>query len=356
MLEKIINLDFWQYSFLGNEVKSYVISVIAFIVFIFVFKLFQILILHHLKKLAKTTKTDIDDTLISIVQSLRPPFYLFIAIYLALYFITLTPLFQKAVNIILIAWVTYSVIIGVQILIDYIVKKVSKKEEDEGSQVAITLVGKIAKGILWVMGILLILSNLGFNITSLIAGLGIGGIAIALALQNILGDLFSSFAIYFDKPFVVGDYISLGEHKGSVERIGIKTTRLRGPQGEEISISNQELTSARVKNFKKMEQRRIAFSFGVTYDILSEKLQQIPSMIKGIIESVELTRFDRTYFIEFGDSALLFEVVYFVKSPDFKTYRTIHQKILFKIKDRFEQEKIDIAYPTQTIYLEKTSS
>ncbi|MDA2922134.1 mechanosensitive ion channel family protein [Patescibacteria group bacterium AH-259-L07] len=353
MFKEFINLNFWQYSFLGNEVKSYVIAVIAFIVFIFVSKFFQSLILHHLKKLAKTTKTDIDDTLISIVQSLKPPFYSFVAIYLALYFITLATVLQEAINIILIAWVTYQVIIGVQILIDYAVKKASKKEEDKGSQAAMTLMGKIAKGILWVIGILLILSNLGVNITSLIAGLGIGGVAIALALQNILSDLFSSFAIYFDKPFVVGDYISLGEHKGSVERIGIKTTRLRGPQGEEISISNQELTSARVKNFKKMKERRIAFSFGVTYDILSEKLQQIPSMIKGIIESVELTRFDRTYFIEFGDSALLFEVVYFVQSPDYKTYRNIHQEILYKIKRTFEENKIIMAYPTQTIYLEK---
>lgn len=353
MIEKIINLDFWQYSFLGNEIKGYAIAIAAFIAFIFIFKLFQALIIHHLKKLAKTTKTDIDDTLISIVQSLRPPFYLFLAFYLALYFITLSPLLQKAIHIVLIAWVTYQVIIGVQILIDYAVKRASKKEEDKGSQAAMTLIGKIAKGILWVIGILLILSNLGVNVTSLIAGLGIGGVAVALALQNILSDLFSSFAIYFDKPFVSGDFIVAGNHKGVVEKIGIKTTRIRAPQGEEIIISNQELTSARVQNFKRMKERRITFSFGVVYEISSEKLEKIPDTVKKIINSVDSTRFDRCHFTEFGDFALIFEAIYYVTTPEYVTFRNVHQEILYKIKRTFENSKIVMAYPTQTIYIEK---
>lgn len=353
MIETIINLDFWQYAFLGNEIKSYVIAVIAFIVFIFGFKFFQALIFNHLKKLAKTTKTDIDDTLIKIVQSLKPPFYSFVAIYLSLYFITLTPLFQKAVNIILIVLVTYQVIIGIQILIDYVIKRGREKQEDTGSQAALTLMGKIAKGILWVIGILLILSNVGVNVTSLIAGLGIGGVAIALALQNILSDLFSSFAIYFDKPFIPGDFIVVGSHKGTVEKVGIKTTRIRAPQGEEIVISNQELTSARVQNFKRMKERRITFSFGLVYDISSEKLEKIPNRVKGIIDSIDSARFDRCHFTEFGDSALIFEAIYYVTTPEYVTFRNIHQEILFKIKRTFEENKIIMAYPTQTVYLEK---
>lgn len=353
MLEQIFDKNFWSYQFLGNSVKGYLTALVCFAVLLILFKAFQSFILKRLKKFAQSTKTDIDDTLIKIIRSLRPPFYSFLAFYLALKFLTLNSIIEQIVNIVLIIWVTYQGIIAVQILIDYLVKKGLKTEKEKGAQSAFTLLGKIAKGILWVIGVLLILSNLGVNVTSLVAGLGIGGVAIALALQNILSDLFSSFAIYFDKPFVVGDYISLGEHKGTVEKIGIKTTRLRGPQGEEISISNQELTSARVKNFKKIKERRITFSFGVVYEIQSEKLKQIPNIIESIIKSVSQARFDRIHFTEFGDSALLFEVVYYVQSSDYKTFRNIHQEILFKIKDIFEQKDIVMAYPTQTIYLEK---
>lgn len=353
MLKKIITTPWWHHQFLGNERKDYFIAVFAFAVFIFVFKLFQSFILKRLKKLAKKTKTDIDDAFIKIIRSLRPPFYSFLAFYLAIKFLTIADLLQKVVNVVLIIWIVYQAIIAIQILIDYLVKKGTRKEKDKGTQAAIGLIGKIAKGILWVIGVLLVLSNLGVNVTSLVAGLGIGGVAVALALQNILTDLFSSFAIYFDKPFVVGDFIVTGSHKGTVEKIGIKTTRIRSPQGEEIVISNQELTSARVQNFKKMKERRTVFSFGVTYDTPSKKLQQIPDMVEKIVKSEKLTRFDRTHFIEFGDSALLFETAYYIKSPDYKTFRDIHQQVLFNIKDVFEKQGIVMAYPTQTIYLEK---
>lgn len=353
MFTKFVSLNFWSYQFLGNNIKSYLMALVYFFVLLILFKYFQRFILKRLAKMAKRTKTDIDDTLVKIIQSLRPPFYLFLTFYFSIKFLVFSGFMEQIINAILIIWITYQVIIAIQILIDYIVKKGLKKEEEKGTQAAFTLLGKIAKGILWAIGALLVLSNLGINVTSLIAGLGIGGIAIALALQNILGDLFSSFAIYFDKPFVVGDYISLGKHKGVVEHIGIKTTRIRGPQGEEISISNQELTSTRVKNFKKMEERRISFSFGVVYEIQSEKLKQIPKIIESIIKSMKLVRFDRTFFIEFGDSSLLFEVVYFVQTPDFKAYRNVHQEILFKINDTFQQRGIVIAYPTQTIYIGK---
>lgn len=353
MIEKIINLNFWQYTFLGNEIKSYAIAIIAFFVFIFAFKLFQALVIHHLKKLAKTTKTDIDDTLIRIVQSLRPPFYSFLAFYLALYFIILMPIVQKLINIVLIVWVTYQVIIGIGILVDYVIKRARKKEKDKGSQAAIILIGKIVKGILWGIGILLILSNLGVNVTSLVAGLGIGGIAVAFALQNILSDLFSSFAIYFDKPFVPGDFIIAGDDKGVIEKVGIKTTRIRTLRGEELVVSNQELTSTRVRNFKTMQERRTNFSFGVVYETSSEKLERIPDIIKQIFKSTDKARLDRIHFTEFGDFALIFEAVYYVEAPEYGIYRDVNQEILFKIKHEFEKQDIVMAYPTQTIYLEK---
>ena len=198
------------------------------------------------------------------------------------------------------------------------------------------------------------LSNLGINVTSLVAGLGVGGIAIAFALQNILNDLFSSFAIYFDKPFVVGDFIKIGEHAGTVEKVGIKTTRIRSTTGEELIISNRELTSARVQNFKRLNERRSIFTIGVVYETTAEKLRRIPSIIQTIIESQSLNRFDRVHFKTFGDFSLNFEVSYYVQTTDYKKFMDTQEIVNLKIVEAFEKEGISMAYPTQTIYLEKT--
>jgi MscS family membrane protein len=179
------------------------------------------------------------------------------------------------------------------------------------------------------------------------------GVAIAFAFQNILEDLFSSFAIVFDKPFKIGDFIIVGDKLGVVEKIGIKTTRIKSLQGEEIVISNKELTSAQVRNFKKMETRRISFSFGVTYQTPTEKLKGIPKTVESIIEETDNVRFDRAHFNEFGDSALLFEVVYYVEGNDYNMYMDAQQQINLKIKESFEKDGIEMAYPTQTIFLQK---
>jgi small-conductance mechanosensitive channel len=198
-----------------------------------------------------------------------------------------------------------------------------------------------------------IMSNLGFDVTSLVAGLGIGGIAVALALQSVLSDVFSSFSIYFDKPFQAGDFIIVGQHMGIVKHIGIKSTRIQTLQGEELIISNKELTSARVQNFKKMEKRRITFTFGVTYQTPVKKLKKIPEMVKEIVAKIELADLDRVHFRKYGDFSLNFEVVYYVKIPDYGKYMDTQQEINLALKERFEKEGIEFAYPTQTIFLNK---
>lgn len=355
-MEKIIkiisDIDFWVVYF-DNSLLEYTKALGLFITLIIGFKIIQYILLNHLAKLAEKTKTDIDDTLIQIVKSLKPPFYWFLAFFVAVRFLVLNPVVIKVINGILVVWVVYQVITGIQILIDYILKKNFAKEGDLNSKSAIGYVGIITKAILWSVGLLLILSNLGVNITSLIAGLGIGGVAIAFALQSILADLFSSFAIYFDKPFIVGDFISLGEHKGTVEKIGIKTTRVRSIMGEEIVISNKELTSARVSNFGRIAQRRNAFTIGVIYKTSTEKLKLVPDIIKEVVESTELTKFDRAHFSSFGDFSLNFDVSYFVKSSDYKKFMDIKQEINLKIKDSFEKEGIEFAYPTQKVFVQK---
>jgi small-conductance mechanosensitive channel len=256
---------------------------------------------------------------------------------------------DKILDIILLIWIVTQAMVAVQILINYFAAKVINTD-DPGEKAAIDLLTKAVKFALWVVAILFILSNLGINITSFIAGLGIGGVAIAFALQNILSDLFSSFAIYFDKPFVVGDYIVFGDQKGTVEKIGIKTTRLRSLFGEEIIVSNKDLTSSIVQNFRKMKERRVVFNFGVTYDTPTEKLREIPQIIKKIIEEFEIARLDRVHFKKFSDFSLDFEVSYYLSTPDYNKYMDVQQEINLKIMDVFNEKKIEFAFPTQTIY------
>lgn len=337
----------------NNSLADYVIAFIALAVFLLVFKLIQMGVLHRLRRLAERTKTDIDDALVRIVNTVKPPFYSFIAFYFAItLFLELNSTVQRVMTMVLIVWVVYQAINAVQVLIDFIAHKALAKQEDESAKVATDIIGKIAKIILWTVGLLLILSNFGININSLIAGLGIGGIAIAFALQSILSDLFSSFAIYFDKPFAVGDYIVVSDtSKGTVERIGIKTTRLRSLGGEELVISNQELTSVRLQNFKQMEERRVVFELGIVYETSGKKLRAIPDIIGDIFNTLDKARFDRAHFTRFDNFALIFEVVYFVETPEYPPYMDVKQELNFRIKDEFEKYGIEMAYPTQTIYL-----
>lgn len=199
----------------------------------------------------------------------------------------------------------------------------------------------------------MILANMGYNVTSLIAGLGIGGIAIGLALQNILGDLFSSLAIYFDKPFKVGDFVIVDQYMGTVKHVGVKTTRIEALQGEEIVVSNSDLTNSRIQNFGVMQRRRIAFNFGVTYDTSAEKLKAIPGWVKKIIDDIEITEYDRSNFKGFGDSSLDFENVYYLNSGDYNEYMNTQEEINLAIVQKFEEEGVEMAFPTQTVHVKK---
>ncbi len=226
---------------------------------------------------------------------------------------------------------------------------------EKGKQAVVEFVRVTSKVVLLVVGVLFLLSNLGLNVSSLIAGIGIGGIAIALAVQNILGDLFSALAILLDQPFTVGDFIVAGEHRGKVEKIGIKTTRIRSLKGEEIVIPNKELTASVIQNFRRMEKRRVVFEVGVAYETSLMKLKKIPSIIEKIINGLENVEFKRANLIKMADYALVFEVVYELDSKDYTLYVNRQQEIIFKLLEAFKKHKIEIAYPTQVIHLRNNS-
>ncbi len=350
------NYPFLNYSFLGNEIGEYLTFLLIFFLVFISLRIFRQVILKKIKIVIRKAGNGIGDSLVLILDSIKPPFYWFLAFWISVNILNLDPLFSRAITSVLFIWIAYYAVIAAQILIDYLLNKYFKKEKDSDTQGAISTIGKFAKGLLWVFAVLLVLSNLGMNVTSLMAGLGIGGVAVAFALQNILNDLFSSFSIHFDKPFVIGDFIIVGEHLGTVEKIGIKTTRLRALQGEEIVISNRELTSVRIQNFKKMQRRRIVFKFGVVYETSTEKLKRVDEIVTEIIEKEKLSEFDRVNFTNFGDFSLDFEVVYFVLSGDYKEFMNIHENILLKMKEGFEKEKISMAFPTQSLYIKKITN
>jgi small-conductance mechanosensitive channel len=211
----------------------------------------------------------------------------------------------------------------------------------------------IINAIIWGVGLLFLFDNLGYNVTTIIAGLGIGGIAIALAAQNILGDLFNYFVIFFDRPFEVGDFITVDDKKGTVEHIGIKTTRLLSVNGEQLAFSNSDLTKSRIHNFKRMQRRRVVFSIGVVYSTTHEKLQRIPTIIKDIISSQELATFDRAHFASFAPYSLNFEIVYFIESSEYIPFMNTQEAINLRIFKAFDDEKIEFAYPTQTVFVNR---
>ena len=198
---------------------------------------------------------------------------------------------------------------------------------------------------------LFIFDNLGVNITAFVASLGIGGVAVALAAQSVLGDGFSSFAIFMDKPFQVGDFIIVGDLLGTVEHVGFKTTRIRSLGGEQLIFSNSDLTSSRIKNYKRMQERRVVFSLGVIYQTPVEKVKAIPPMIKRVVEDHPHARFDRAHFKSFGDFALIYEVVYYVLRPDYNTYMDLQQSMNFRLIEEFQKAGIEFAYPTQQLYV-----
>lgn len=204
--------------------------------------------------------------------------------------------------------------------------------------------------------LLLLLDNAGFNITTLVTGLGIGGIAVALAVQNILSDLFASLSIILDKPFVIGDFIIVGDTMGAVEHIGLKTTRIRSISGEQIILSNSDLLGSRVRNYGRMFERRVVMTLGVTYQTPMEKLRTIPDVIRIAIEDHGNTRFDRAHFKSHGAFSLDFEYVYYIKSADYIEYMDTQQAINFALHAHFEKEGIEFAYPTQTVFVEKSGS
>lgn len=345
-----------DYTLFNNSLSAYALALVIFVISYAILKLFQYLVLVKLRGIAKRTPITVDDTVVKIAESVRPSFYAIVSIWLALHTLNLHPWIDTALTVITIGWAVYQAVIAFSILLDDVLLTYVAADSTPNTRSALKLIGRIAKGVLWGLGVILLLSNIGVDVTSLVAGLGIGGIAVAFALQGILSDLFSSFSIYFDKPFEIGDFIIIDELMGTVEHIGVKSTRLRSLSGEELVLSNHYLTSAKIHNYKKMAERRVVFTLGVVYDTTSEKLQEGIEILKEAITSRSDSRLDRVHFSAFGEYALQYECVHYILVPDYNAYMDAQQEINFFIKNRFDEAGIVMAFPTQVVHLASSSA
>lgn len=227
---------------------------------------------------------------------------------------------------------------------------------DRAAAGSFSIIAFVARAIIWALVLLLTLDNLGVNITALVAGLGVGGIAVALAVQNVLGDLLASLSITLDRPFVVGDAIAVDDFNGTVEQIGIKSVRLRSVNGEQIIMSNADLLKSRLRNYGRMIERRIQFVIGLALDSPPEKLSKVPDALRALVEAEENTRFDRSHFARISGTALEFETVYFVTTANYGVYMNIQQRINLRIIEMLDKEGLQLAIPVQRVWNQKAAT
>ena len=340
-------------------VKDWLLALAVAVLTVFVLFILKRFIRARVARFAKRTKTRIDDHIAGMLDRTKSFFLLGVGIYAGSRLLPLPPGPEMVIKKALVIVFLMQTLVWVNRLITLVLAKYKERklqEDNASAKASISAISFISKLILWVIFLMLLLDNLGFNIKTLVAGIGISGIAVALAMQNILGDIFASFLIVLDKPFVLGDFIIIDSYMGTVEYIGLKTTRIRSLSGEQLVFANSDLIKSRIKNYKRMEQRRIVFGFGVTYQTGYEQLKAIPEIVKEIIEKDPRTKFDRAHFQKYGDSSLDFEVVYYVTEPDYTVYMDIQQEINLELFRKFEELKIEFAYPTRTILMEKGGS
>jgi small-conductance mechanosensitive channel len=310
-------------------------------------------VVHHLRRIAERTETKLDDIAVAALDATKKFVIVIMGLFAGSRVLALAPeIHMLATRIAIVVGLVQAAIWGNAALRGWLDQYYENRATDPGRATSAAAVGFIARMVLWVVILLMILDNLGVNITTLVASLGIGGIAVALAVQNILGDLFASLSIVLDKPFVIGDFIIVDKYLGTVEYVGLKTTRIRSLGGEQLVFSNADLLKSRLQNMTRMNRRRVVFGIGVTYDTPRDKLRAIPAMLTEVVKAREPVSFDRAHFSGIGPSSMNFEVVYWVESPDYVRFMDIQQEIYLQVLERLAEMDVRLALPAQTLHLQ----
>jgi small-conductance mechanosensitive channel len=338
----------------SNTVRDLLVSLLIFAGSMAVLWVFKTLIFRRLKKLVSKTPTTLDDFLLEIFNKTILPLLYLGSAYIALNHLDISRSTDRAIGSVFKVATIIQVVRAFLSVLTYLIRNSWIKLETHGSIASKSIV-TLARIVVWLVAILFIIDNLGYDINSVIAGLGVGGVAVALAAQTILGDVFNYFVIIFDKPFKEGDFIVMDEFKGEIERIGIKSTRIRSLQGELLIVSNSNLTASRVRNYKHMEKRRALLTLGVVYQTPPAKLRQAVLTVRSIIEGTPGVILDRAHFKTFGDFSLIIEAVYFVKDYEYNAFMGVQERVNLAIMEAFEREGIEFAYPTQTLFVNGTA-
>lgn len=340
----------WDSVYFSNTLRDWATAFSLILGLLLIIRVFRTIIFRRIKNWVSKTESKLDDYVVRIFErSILPLLYL-AAVYSGIFYLQIPPKTDRILHVAFLIAGTFFVLRLISGLIHFSLHRAIRHHENkESKEKQLRGILFIINVLVWIIAFVFLLDNLGYNITAVITGLGVGGIAIALASQVILGDLFSYFVIFFDRPFEIGDSIQVDDKSGTVEYIGIKTTRLRTLSGEQLIVSNTNLTNSRVHNFKRMSTRRVAFKLGVVYRTPAEKLKRIPEIVKNIITSFDDIVFDRAHFAGYGSFSLDFEVVYIFQSPDFNLHMDRQQSIYLQIFEAFEREEIEFAYPTQEL-------
>lgn len=335
----------------NNSVREYLIAFAVILGGILIVLAFKKLLIRRLQAWAAKTPGTWDDFIVHGFSRFAIPIIEWTIVYWGIHLLDLSESANKTVRIATSIIITYFVLrIVSSLVIQLLESGVRRREHGEEKIKQLGGLMMIVNVVIWFIGLVFLLSNWGIEVTPIIAGLGIGGIAVALAAQNILGDLFSYFVIFFDRPFEAGDFIIVDDKMGTIEYVGVKTTHIRALGGEQIIIGNSNLTNSRIHNYKRMARRRVVFTIDVEYGTPYEKLQKIPGILRSIVEQQKLVTFDRAHFASYKDWSLRFEIVYYVQSADFNVYMDVQQQINLAIYQQFvENEKINFAFPTQTM-------
>jgi small-conductance mechanosensitive channel len=346
--------DFWHFEFLGNSVGNWTFALVTFLVTFTVLPIIKGFVGARRRKWTGDGRGQLPDAieLVGRLEERTSRLFLWaVAVYLASRSLTLPPRIERVLTIVIVTLFWMQVGFWGMGAVRFLIHRRGRRSDAletvlTGSMDIIVFVAGI---IVWAMVFLLALDNLGVQIKPLLAGLGIGGIAVALAVQTVLGDVLASVSIALDKPFVVGDFLAVDDYQGTVEHIGVKSTRLRSISGEQIIVSNTDILKARVRNFGRMRERRAVFQLGVHYDTPAERLTAIPAEIRKIVEAQANVRFDRCHFLSYGDTALQFETVYIVLRADFNSYADIQQRINIAILEKLREMEVKFAAPARNI-------
>ncbi len=344
--------DFLDEIYYNNTVREYLVALAVIVGGVLLVFAFRKLLVKLLRKWTGKTLGKWDDFLVKSLTRFGIPIIQWSIVYSGIHLLTLSEKAQRVIEVGTSIVVTYYILRLISTLVQMLIKSgVERRGYGEEKLRQMGGLMMIVNGIIWIVGIVFLLGNWGVEITPIIAGLGIGGIAVALAAQNILGDVFNYFVIFFDRPFEAGDFIIVDDKLGTIEYVGIKTTHIRSLSGEQIVIGNANLTNSRIHNYKRMMQRRVVFGINVQYGTSRDLVEKISVLLRSIVERQERARFDRAHFASYNDWSLRYEVVYYVLSPDYNVYMDTQQAINLAIYEEFDKLNVRFAIPAQSVFI-----